>query len=165
MRVHTATSPLPTMTALGRNPTPSTSTTVLCPEKNMGTRKRAKWRTGLSLSNTWIKLVARRLAQQVKTRIRQTGSTAVYSPCNLPLQTQQSRPPRQTVQRTAAVVSPFRPIPLSMCVCVRVYFICACIYQIAHKTAQSCAVSLVILRYSHWFFQAVLLLRDQCARV
>ena len=35
MRVHTATTHLPTTTALGRNPTPSTPTTTLCLEKNM----------------------------------------------------------------------------------------------------------------------------------
>ncbi|CAM9696178.1 unnamed protein product [Ascophyllum nodosum] len=35
------------------------------------------------------------------------------SPCNLPLQTQKSRPPHQTVRRTAAVVSSFRPLPPS----------------------------------------------------
>ena len=35
------------------------------------------------------------------------------SPCNLPLQTQKSRPLHQTVQRTAAVVSSFCPLPPS----------------------------------------------------
>ena len=35
------------------------------------------------------------------------------SPCNLPLQTQNSRPPHQTVQCTAAVVSSFRLLPPS----------------------------------------------------
>ena len=40
MRVHTATTPLPATTALGRNPTPSTSTTTLCPKKNMRTKTR-----------------------------------------------------------------------------------------------------------------------------
>ena len=35
------------------------------------------------------------------------------SPCNHPLQTQKSRPPHQTVRRTAAVVSSFRPLPPS----------------------------------------------------
>ena len=34
-------------------------------------------------SNTWVKLVARRLAQQIETGIRQTGSTVANSPCNL----------------------------------------------------------------------------------
>ena len=38
MRVHTATTPLPATTTLGRNPTPSTSTTTLCPNKNIGTK-------------------------------------------------------------------------------------------------------------------------------
>ena len=33
------------------------------------------------------------------------------APCNLPLQTQKSRPPHQTVRITAAVVSSFRPLP------------------------------------------------------
>ena len=56
-------------------------------------RKRARWWTGLSPSNTWVKLVARRLAQHIETGIRQTGSTTAYSPCNLPLQSQQSHPP------------------------------------------------------------------------
>ena len=40
MRVHTALTPLPTTTALGRNPTPSTSTTTLFPWKNIGTKTR-----------------------------------------------------------------------------------------------------------------------------
>ena len=40
MRVHTATTPLPAMTTLGRNPTPSRSTATLCPNKNMGTKTR-----------------------------------------------------------------------------------------------------------------------------
>ena len=75
-------------------------------------RKRGKWWTGLSPSNTWLKLVSRRLAQQIETGIRQTKRTMTNSPCNLP-----SKPknltPRQTVQRTAAVVSSFRPLPPS----------------------------------------------------
>ena len=40
MRVRTATTPLPATTALGRNPTPSISTTMLCPKKNMGMKTR-----------------------------------------------------------------------------------------------------------------------------
>ena len=40
MRVHIATTPFPATTALGRNPTPSTSTTMLRPNKNMGTKTR-----------------------------------------------------------------------------------------------------------------------------
>ena len=40
MRVHPNTTSLPTTTALGRNPTPSTSTTTLCSEKNMGAKTR-----------------------------------------------------------------------------------------------------------------------------
>ena len=78
MRVHTATTPLPATTALGRN------------------RK-----AGFS------PLVA---TYYIETGIRQTGSTMTNSPCNLLLQTQKSRPPRQTVRRTAAVVSSFRPL-------------------------------------------------------
>ena len=104
MCVHTAMTPLPATTALGRNPTPSTSTTTLCPKKNMR-RRRGKWWIGLSPSNTRVKLVSCRLAHQIETAIRQTGSTMANSPCNLPLQTQKFRPPpHQTVQRTAAVV-------------------------------------------------------------
>ena len=40
IRLHTATTPLPATTAPGRNPTPSTLTTTLCPKKNMGTKTR-----------------------------------------------------------------------------------------------------------------------------
>ena len=40
MRVHTATTPLPATTALGRNPTPSASTATLCSTKIMGTKTR-----------------------------------------------------------------------------------------------------------------------------
>ena len=58
----------------------------------------------MSPSKTRVKLVARHLAQQTETGIRQTGNTTANSPCNPPLQTQQSRPPYQTVQRTAAAV-------------------------------------------------------------
>ena len=38
MCVYPATLPFSTTKALGQNPTPSTSTTTLCPEKNMGTK-------------------------------------------------------------------------------------------------------------------------------
>ena len=62
------------------------------------------------LSVGTVKLVSRRLSQQIETGIRQTGSTMANSPCNLPLQTRKSRPPHQTVRRTAAVVSSFRPL-------------------------------------------------------
>ena len=55
------------------------------------------------LSAGTVKLVSRRLSQQIETGIRQTGSTMTNSPCNLSLQTQKSRPPHQTVRRTAAV--------------------------------------------------------------
>ena len=73
MRVHTATTPLPATTALGRNPTPSTSTTTLCQMKNMGAKTREMVDRFVP-SNTWVKLVFRRLAQQIETGIRQTGA-------------------------------------------------------------------------------------------
>ena len=113
MRVQTATTPLPATTVLGRNPTPSTSATTLYPKKNMGTKTREMVDRLAPFQHIRVKLVSRRLAQQIETGIRQTRSTMVNSPCNIPLQTQKSRPPHQTVQRTAAVVSSFRPLPPS----------------------------------------------------
>ena len=91
-RMHSATTSLLTTTAFGRNPTPSTSTTTLCPEKIIGTKIWELW-TGLFPSHTWVKLVARRLVQQVETGIRQKRSTSAGAPCNLRIQTQQSRLP------------------------------------------------------------------------
>ena len=112
MRVHTAPTPLPTRRLSAGTPLPRHQLQCSALRKIWG-RKRGKWWTGLSPSNTWVKLVARRLAQQIKTGIRYTGSTTANSTCNLPLQTQQSRPPHQTVQRTAVVVSSFHPLSLS----------------------------------------------------
>ena len=74
--------------------------------------KRGKWGTGLSPSNTWVKLVSRRLAQQIETGIRQTGSTMANFPCNLPLQTQNSRPPpsnRATYCSSGVAIPPSSP--------------------------------------------------------
>ena len=70
-------------------------------------RKRGKGWTGLFLSNTWVKVVARRLAQQIDREIRQTESTTAHSPCNLPLQTQQFRHHHhhRTVQHTVQYCS------------------------------------------------------------
>ena len=51
--MHPATTYLLTTTALGRNSTPSTSTTTLCPEKNIGTKTWKLW-TGLFPSHTWV---------------------------------------------------------------------------------------------------------------
>ena len=115
MRMHTATTPLPATTALGRNPTPSTSTTMLCPKKNTGTKTREMVDRLVPFQHMGKAGISRRLAQQIEMGIRQTGSTMANSPCNLPLQTPKSRPPHQTVQRTAAaaVVSSFRPLPPS----------------------------------------------------
>ena len=103
MRVHPATTPLPTTTALGRNPIPSTSITRLCPENNTGRKTREMVDRLVPLQHMG-KASARRLAQQIETGIRQTGSTMADSLCNLPIQTQQSRLYHQTVQRTAAGV-------------------------------------------------------------
>ena len=96
MRVHTATTPLPTTTTLGRNLSSLPQHELIIQRsarRKIWDRKRGKWWTGLSPSNTRMKLVARRLAQQLETGIRQTGSTTANFPCNLPLQTQQSHPP------------------------------------------------------------------------
>ena len=52
------------------------------------------------------------LAQQIDTGIRQTGSTTAYSPCNTPLQTQQSRPPpsnRPTYCSSGVAIPPHSP--------------------------------------------------------
>ena len=111
MRVHTATTPLPATTALGRNPAPSTSTTTLCPKKNMGTKTR-EMVDRLVPSQHMVKLVSRRLAQRIETGIRQTGSTMANSPCNPPLQTQKSRPPpsnRTTYCSIGVVILPSSP--------------------------------------------------------
>ena len=88
-------------------------------EKKWG-RKRRKWWTGVSPSYTWVKLVARRLAQQIETGFRQTGGTTADSPCTLPFQTQQPRLRHHAVQLTystaaaAAVVSSLRRPPFSV---------------------------------------------------
>ena len=65
MRVHTATTHLPTTTALGRNPTPSTSTTTLY----MGTKTREMVDRLVPLQYKSKGKVARRLAQQIETGI------------------------------------------------------------------------------------------------
>ena len=112
MRVHTATTPLPTTTVLGRNPTPSTSTTTLCPKKNMGTKMR----------EMVDRLVT--LQHMGKTRCSPVGAThrdgnptnrqhdgqlfLLPSPPNPTIS-----PPYQTVERTAAMVSSFRPLHFS----------------------------------------------------
>ena len=113
MRVHTATTPLPLRQLSTGTPLPRNQLQRTAQRKIWG-RKRGKWWTGLFPSNTWVNLDARHLAQQIETGIRPTGSTTVNSHRNLPLQSQQSRPPHPTVQRTAAVVSSFRPLPLSI---------------------------------------------------
>ena len=88
MRTHPATTPL------------HTATTV-CPEKTVGGVE--MWEMMAQAwppSNTWVKLIARRLAQQIKRRNRQTGSPTADSPRNLSIQTRQSRHHHRTVQHT-----------------------------------------------------------------
>ena len=165
MRVRTATTPLPTTTAPGRNPTPSA-------RRNIWGRNSV---TGLSPSNTWVKPVARRLAQRKETVIRKTGSTTANSPCNLPLQTQQSRPsPHQTCS-SGVVIPPFpsqhpigddvsvsRQHPHTFSSYVRKcppaigpgvehqpQVLCVCVCIKLHITVQSGPVILVIIRDSH----------------
>ena len=109
MRVHTATASLPTTTALGQNAPLPRHQLQRSARRNIWGRKHGKWWTGLSPSNTRVKLVARHLAQQIETGIRQTGSTTANSPCNLPLQTQQSCPPpsnRATYCSSGVVIPP-----------------------------------------------------------
>ena len=110
MRVQTATTPLPTKTALGRNLTPSTSTTTLCAGKNMGPKTREMVDRLVPLQHTG------------KAGCSPLGATnRDGNPTNRPtlIITSPSKPnnlappPRQTVQRTAAVVSSFRPHLLS----------------------------------------------------
>ena len=74
MRVHPATTPLQSM-----------------PREKLWGRKRGKWWTGLSPSNTRVKLVARRLAQQIERGIRQTGGTTADYPRSFPIETRQSQ--------------------------------------------------------------------------
>ena len=107
MRAHPATTPLHT-------------TTTVCPEKTVGGME--MWEMIAQAwppSNTWVKLIARRLAQQIKRRNRQTGSTTADSPRNLSIQTRQSRHHHRTVQHTvhcssSDVMTSFRPPPLLM---------------------------------------------------
>ena len=112
MRVHTATTPPPATTTLGRNPTPSTSTKTLYPKKNMGTKTR--------------EIVDRLVPFQLMGKAGFSSLGAINrdgNPTNsehhgqLSLESlppnPKSRPPHQTVQRTAAVVSSFRPLPPS----------------------------------------------------
>ena len=81
MRVHPAIISLHATTVLGLNATPSTATTALCHDNIMGTRTREVVDRLVSLQHI-VKLVARRLAQEVETSVRQTGSTTAESPFN-----------------------------------------------------------------------------------
>ena len=111
--MHTATTPLPATTALGRNPTPSTSTTTLCPEKNMRPKTRKMVDRLVPLQHTGKASCSPLGAsnRDGNPTNRENNDHLSFSP---PLQTQQPRLPHQTAQRTAAVVSSFRPLPLSI---------------------------------------------------
>ena len=101
--MHPATTPLPITTALGRSPTPSTSTTTFCPEKISG-RNAGNGVQAYSSPTHMGKASCSPLgATNRDGNPRQTGSTTADSHCDLPIHTQQSRPPsppHQTVQHT-----------------------------------------------------------------
>ena len=112
MRVHTATTPLPARIALGRNLTPSTSTTTLCPKKNMWTKMREMVDRLVPFQNIgkagFSPLGATNRDGNVTNR-EHHGQLSL----NLPIQTQKSRPFHQIVQRTCrrsgVVIPPSSP--------------------------------------------------------
>ena len=85
---------------------------MLCLENNMGTKTREMVGRLVSLQNVG-KASCSPLGATNRDANPTIRDTKANSPCNLPLQTQQSRSSYQTVQCTAAVVSSFHPSPLS----------------------------------------------------
>ena len=78
MRVHPATPSLHTTMTLGRNATPSPSTTTLGSEKIMGTKTREMVDMLVSPSNTWVKLIAHHLAQKLERETRQRAPRRTF---------------------------------------------------------------------------------------